>query len=155
MAFGQPNFSYFNTPGFQAAAYPQPTPTYHQRQDQTSMMLQPGTIPARYVTGREEAVAAQIFPGDPFIFADFANGRMYVKQINPQTMAADFVEYARVQHVQPQTAPQQAAVEFVPVSEFRALQAQFEALAEDIESMRSAFAQPKQPNRKAVASSDE
>ena len=155
MAFGQPNYSFLGNPGFQAGIYPQPMqPAFPQRQETPSIMPQPGMLSARYVTGREEAVAAQIFPGDPFIFADFANGRMYVKQINPQTMAADFVEFARVPPAQPQATPQQPAQEFASAAELRALQAQFEALADDIESMRTAFAQPK-PSRKAVASNDE
>ena len=155
MAFGQPNYSFLGNPGFQAGIYPQPMqPAFPQRQETPSIISQPGMLSARYVTGREEAVAAQIFPGDPFIFADFANGRMYVKQINPQTMVADFVEFARVQPAQPPATPQQPVQEFASVSELRALQERFEALADDIETMRSAFVQPK-PNRKAVASSDE
>lgn len=155
MAFGQPNYSFLGNPGFQAGIYPQPMqPAFPQRQETPSIMPQPGMLSARYVTGREEAVAAQIFPGDPFIFADFANGRMYVKQINPQTMAADFVEFARVPPTQPQATPGQSAQEFASAADLRALQAQFEALADDIESMRTAFAQPK-PSRKAVASNDE
>lgn len=156
MAFGQPNYSFLGNPGFQAGIYPQPMqPNYVQRQEQPSMLQQPGMIPARYVTGREEAVAAQIIPGDPFIFADFQNGRLYVKQINPQTMAADFIEFARVQPTAPQGAHQQVVQGFAPASELRALQVKFEALVEDIDAMRSVFAQSKQNSRKAVATNDE
>ena len=147
MAFGQPNYPYFNTTGYQSAVYPQPVPTYQQRQEQTSMLQQPGMIPARYVTGREEAVAAQIIPGDPFVFVDFPHGRMYVKQINPQTMAADFIEFARVQPVQvPREAPASPVVQFATKDDL-------EALRGDLEALRSSM-QPK-TNRKAVAVNEE
>ena len=146
MAFGQPNYSYFGGAGYQSAIYPQPVPTYQQRQEQPSVIQQPGMLPARYVTGREEAVAAQIIPGDPFIFADFQHGKVYVKQINPQTMAADFVEFARTQPVQVQEAPQQPQVQF-------ATREDLEALRADMEALRASM-QPK-TSRKAVNTNDE
>ena len=146
MAFGQPNYSYFNNPGYQSAIYPQPIPTYQQRQEQLTMIQQPGMLPARYVTGREEAVAAQIIPGDPFIFADFQHGKVYVKQINPQTMASDFVEFVRTQPIQAQEPSAQPQVQF-------ATKEDLEALRVDMESMRASI-QPR-ANRKAVNSNDE
>lgn len=143
MAFGQPNYPYFSNTGFQAPAFPQPMPAYQPRQEQPAPFQQPGTLPARYVTGREEAVAAQIIPGDPFIFADFQHGRMYVKQINPQTMTADFVEFVRVQPVQqPQEAVQQPHAQFATIADLDTLRGELEAL-------RTAMT-PKQTNRKVV-----
>lgn len=149
MAFGQPSYPYFNSPGYQSAVYPQPVPPYtQQRQEQPSMMQQPGMIPARYVTGREEAVAAQIIPGDPYIFVDFPHGRMYVKQINPQTMAAEFIEFARVQPVQvPQEAPASPAVQFATKEDLEALRA-------DLEAVRNTI-QPPKTTRKAVTINEE
>ena len=128
MAFGQPNYSYFGAPGYQSSVYPQPIPPYQQRQEQPIINQQPGTLPARYVTGREEAVAAQIIPGDPFIFVDFPHGRIYVKQINPQTMAAEFVEFARMQPIQAQETPAQPQVQFATKEDLDALRADLEAL---------------------------
>lgn len=153
MAFGQPNYPYFNSPGYQSAVYPQPVPAFpqsvpafQQRQEQPAVMQQPGMLPARYVTGREEAVAAQIIPGDPFIFADFQRGRIYVKQINPQTMAADFIEFDRVQTVQAQEAPAQTQVQFATKEDLEALKADMEAIRASIQL---------KTNRKAVNSNDE
>ena len=147
MAFGQPNYPYFSNTGFQAPAYPQPIPAYQPRQEQPAPFQQPGTLLARYVTGREEAVAAQIIPGDPFIFADFQHGRMYVKQINPQTMAADFVEFVRTQPAQqPQEQPVQPQAQFATIADIEALRGELEALRTSMT--------PKQTNRKAVAADD-
>lgn len=143
MAFGQPNYPYYGNAGFQAPTFSQPMPTYQPRQEQPAPFQQPGTLPARYVTGREEAVAAQIIPGDPFIFADFQHGRMYVKQINPQTMAADFVEFARVQPAQqPQEQPVQPQAQFATIADLEALRAELEALRMSMTT--------KQTNRKVV-----
>lgn len=149
MAFGQPNYNpYLQTPGYQPQVYPQPMSTYQPRQEQPAPFQQPGMIPARCVTGREEAVAAQIIPGDPFIFADFAHGRMYVKQINPQTMAAEFIEFTRVQPAQqPQEAPVQPQVQFATIADLDALRGELEALRTSMT--------PKQTNRKVVAGNDE
>ena len=146
MAFGQPNYSYFSGPGYQSAIYPQPVSPYQQRQEQPTVMQQPGMLPARYVTGREEAVAAQIIPGDPFIFADFQHGKVYVKQINPQTKAADFIEFVRMQPVQAQETPQQPQVQFATKEDLDALRA-------DMEALRTSM-QPK-TGRKAVNTNEE
>ena len=145
MAFGQPNYSYFGGTGYQPTIYPQPVPPYQQRQEQPTVIQQPGMLPARYVTGREEAVAAQIIPGDPFIFADFQHGKVYVKQINPQTMAADFVEFARTQPVQVQETTPQPQVQFATKEDLEALRADMEALCTSM--------QPK-TSRKAVSNDE-
>ena len=117
MAFGN-NFVYNPQSAPYQQAYPNINPYVQQRNDY-AQINQPGMIPARYVTGREEAVAAQIIPGDPFIFADFAHGRIYVKQINPQTMAADFIEFARAQ--QPVAAQSEPTVQFATQDDLAAV----------------------------------
>lgn len=138
MAFGN-NFVYNPQPTPYQQAYPSINPYMQQRND-FSPASQPGTIPARYVTGREEAVAAQIIPGDPFVFADFAHGRIYVKQINPQTMAADFIEFVRAQ--QPITAPAESTVQFATQDDIAAVKAEIEALRNSMQTTKT--------NRKAV-----
>lgn len=144
MAFGN-NFVYNpQNPPYQQQNYPTINPYMQQRNDY-AQINQPGTIPARYVTGREEAVAAQIVPGDPFIFADFAHGRLYVKQINPQTMAADFVEFVRAQ--QPTVAAQEQSVQFATQEDIAAVKAEIEALRNTIQSNKT--------SRKVVNANDE
>ena len=150
MAFGS-GFNYppqgpaFQTPAYQQMNYMQPRQDFQQMN-----MQQPGTLPARYVTGREEAVAAQIIPGDPFIFADFAHGRMYVKQINAQTMVPEFVEFVRAQQpVQPQESPEQLVKEFATLEDLNALRG-------ELESLRNSMAQQtKTIQRKVVLTSDD
>lgn len=141
MAFGN-SFVYTPQPAhYQQQGYPTISPYMQQRND-FAQSPQPGSIPARYVTGREEAVAAQIIPGDPFIFADFAHGRLYVKQINPQTMAADFIEFVRAQ--QPVAAQSEQAIQFATQDDIAAVKAEIEAIRNSI-----------QANRKAVDANDE
>lgn len=150
MAFGS-GFNYPpQGPAFQAPAYQQMNYMQPRQDFQQMNMQQPGTLPARYVTGREEAVAAQIIPGDPFIFADFAHGRMYVKQINAQTMVPEFVEFVRMQQpVQPQESPEQPVKEFATLDDLNALKAELEAL-------RNSVAQQAKPTqRKVVLTSDD
>lgn len=136
MAFGN-GFAYTPNP-YQHQGYPAIAP-YPQQRNDFAPINQPGTIPARYVTGREEAVAAQIIPGDPFVFADFAHGRIYVKQINPQTMAAEFVEFVRSQ--QPTATPTEASTQFATQDDIAAVKAEIEALRNSIGT---------KANRKAV-----
>lgn len=55
---------------------------------------QPGALFARYVAGREEAVAAQVIPdGNLNVFVDMANGRIYTKAVAGNGLS-DFREYA-------------------------------------------------------------
>ena len=87
----------------------------------TQQMMQP-TIQARYVTGREEAVAAQIIPdGSAYYFICEAQGRIYSKRFNPATNAAEFREYV-IQQNQPQ------AEQFAPMEALRALNARVEQI---------------------------
>jgi hypothetical protein len=142
MAFGN-NFVYNPQPAPYQQGYPSINPYMQQRND-FAPVNQPGTIPARYVTGREEAIAAQIIPGDPFVFADFAHGRIYVKQINPQTMAADFIEFVRAQ--QPVAAPAEPDVQFATQDDIAALKAEIEALRNSVQTTKT--------NRKVVSADE-
>ena len=94
---------------------------------------QPGALNARYVTGREEAVAAQILPdGNLWIFADAAHGRLYTKQVNPQNGLAEFREYMLQTAPEPQQ-PQQTAPQYATVGDVTALKG-------EIDQLRSAMA---------------
>lgn len=116
----------YQPPVYRPQSYQQPA--YPQQ----SMMMeagysQPGMISARYVTGREEAMAAQIMPdGSVWLFVDSARGRIYSKSVNPQTGFADFREFGAV-------APQQEqqAAQYVPIEAFN-------ALAERVKQLESA-----------------
>lgn len=105
----------------QPQAFPQPQPQ------------QSGAgISARLVTGREEAVAAQIIPdGTIWVFADLAHNVIYTKQINPQTLVADFREY-RGQMAQ----PEQPVMQYAPMDAFEQLRA-------DVEQLKAAQNQPR------------
>ena len=63
---------------------------------QNSPMGQTGNLFARYVTGREEAVAAQVIPdGNLNIFVDMNAGRIYTKAFGANGFS-DFKEFAFV-----------------------------------------------------------
>lgn len=104
-------------PGYQMqTAYPQTyRQTYQPPQPMQAMQPQmdPGQVNARYVTCREEAVAAQIIPdGNPYYFVNEAQGRIYSKRFNPQLNAPEFKEYVLVQQQNP-NEPQYAPLEAV------------------------------------------
>lgn len=91
--------------------FQQPQQMYQQSRMDFLQGMQPqqSGIQARPVTGREEAVAATVFPGIPMLFLDRAHGAVYYKAIDPQTGAAEFVDF--VISVQPQqTSPQYATL---------------------------------------------
>lgn len=143
MAFGyNPTYNFTPNGGFayqpQGNAYAsQPTPNYQQPMPQIQQpQQQMGGVSARYVTCREEAVAAQILPdGNVWAFLDMPHGMIYTKQINPQTNMADFREY---QMVQPAQNPQSEAA---PQEKFASLDA-FNLLKNEVESLKTAMAQP-------------
>ena len=99
--------------------YQQPMYGYQQPQQQMyqqsrmdflqSMQPQQGGLQARPVTGREEAVAATVFPGSPVLFLDRAHGAVYYKAVDPNTNAVEFVDFAVAQPVQ-QAVPQYATL---------------------------------------------
>lgn len=71
----------------------------------------------RPVTGREEAVAMQVdFLGPGTLMPDFPHGIIYFKRFNPNTGAADFVEF-RLAPPQPEPKPAQG----VTMDDFNAL----------------------------------
>lgn len=63
---------------------------------------QDGTIPARLVSGKEEAVASNVLPGSMFLFYDRAHNTIYVKSVDPQTGMAEFRTYQDADPVQTQ-----------------------------------------------------
>lgn len=134
-------------PAFQRPAYQQQPMMYPPQQMPVQQpMMQDGTIQARFVSGREEAVASNVLPGSMFLFHDRANGRVYAKLIDPNTGLADFREYAEVQPNQ-QQAPQYATLDALD-----ALRNEFEQIVEQrINALQAARTAP----RKAVSSNDE
>lgn len=99
-----PSVNYFGNPYTpminQGGQIPQPIQLMQANQQQ------PGTLYARYVTGREEAVAAQVIPdGTLNLFVDMQHGMIYGKAVAPNG-AAELREFAYRQPVQP-AEPQQ------------------------------------------------
>ena len=127
-------------PAFQRPAYQQPM------QQMQPAMMQDGMIQARFVSGREEAVASNVIPGSMVIFSDRAHGMVYTKLIDPNTGMVDFREYAEIQPIQ-QQAPQYVTVD--------ALDAFRREVDQILEQRFAALTAPKQAPRKAVASNDE
>lgn len=115
---------------------PQPMPMPLQQ------IADPGAVNARYVTSREEAVAAQIVPdGNVFLFYDPTNRMIYAKRFNPQTNSAEFMEFSG-----PAQQPQQAA-QYAPMDAVAAL----DQRVGRIEQMLTAQAQPKQRQKNEEA----
>ena len=106
-------------------AYPQTyRPVYQppQPMQMNQPQMDPAMVNARYVTCKEEAVAAQIIPdGSAYYFICEAQGRIYSKRFNPATNAAEFREYV-IQQNQPQ------AEQFAPMEALRALNARVEQI---------------------------
>ena len=106
-------------------AYPQTyRPIYQppQPMQMNQPQVDPAMVNARYVTCKEEAVAAQIIPdGSAYYFICEAQGRIYSKRFNPATNAAEFREFA-IQQNQPQ------AEQFAPMEALRALNARVEQI---------------------------
>ena len=135
----------FQRPAFQQQPMYAPQPMTQMQPTQQPMM-QDGSIQARFVSGREEAVASNVMPGSMFLFHDRANGRVYAKLIDPNTGMADFREYAEVQPVQ-QQAPQYATLD--------ALSAAMNELEQRFEQRIAGLTAPKSAPRKAVSTNDE
>lgn len=134
----------FNYNGFQQPiysggnAYQQPQQSYLSSRMDYSMQPQQSGIQARPVTGREEAVAAAVFPGSPMLFLDRVHGAVYYKSVDPQTGAAEFVEFVVVQPV-----PQQVAA---PAPQYATL-ADIEAIRDEMSQLRDMIPVP--PTRRA------
>lgn len=119
--FGNQNtYSYMpQGPAFQRPAFQQPM--YPQMQQP---LMQDGSIQARFVSGREEAVASNVMPGSMFLFHDRAGGMIYSKLIDPQTGMPEFRAYAEVRD---QQAPQ-----YVTMDALEALRREFEQRISDL-----------------------
>ena len=106
-------------PAYQQPVYAQPQTFAPSPQP----YQQDGTIPARFVSGREEAVASNVLPGLPFVFYDRAHGVVYVKAIDPATGAAEFRTFTEETQSAPETKQTPA---YVTLEAFCAYQAQIE-----------------------------
>lgn len=93
--------------------YQQPQQIYQQPRADLMQTIQPqqSSIQARPVTGREEAIAATVFPGSPMLFLDRAHGAVYYKSVDPQSNSVEFVDFIVPQPIQTQPpAPQYATM---------------------------------------------
>lgn len=143
----QPQYPMPQGPAFQRPAFQQQPMIYQPQQMPVQQpMMQDGSIQARFVSGREEAVASNVMPGSMFLFHDRANGKIYAKLIDPSTGLADFREYAEVQQSQ-QQAPQ-----YVTVDALDALRQEFNQI---LDQRFAALITPKAAPRKAVSGVDE
>ncbi len=107
------NYGFNQSPYGGGNSFTQPQQTFlPSRMDyMQSMQPHPSGIQARPVTGREEAVAATVFPGTPVLFLDRAHGTVYYKAVDPNTNAVEFVEFIMAQPAPPQAPPQYVTVE--------------------------------------------
>lgn len=125
MAYGynpsyNPSVNYFGNPYTPMNNITQPT-------QMTQQIQQPGSMYARYVAGKEEAVAAQVLPdGNLNVFVDNANGRIYTKAVAPNGMA-EFREFAFVQPVPRAAEPQ---THWAPMEMVEQLRGELEQLKE-------------------------
>ena len=105
-------------------AYPQTYRPVYQPPQPMQPQMDVGMVNARYVTCREEAVAAQIIlDGSAYYFICEAQGRIYSKRFNPATNSAEFREY-----IIQQNQPQMQAEQFAPMDALRALNARVEQI---------------------------
>ena len=91
---------FYGNPSQQPTQYPQPT--QYQRPMYQQPMMNDGSIQARFVSGREEAVAAAVMPGSMVMLYDRANGVVYTKLIDPQTGYPEFRAYTEMRAQQPE-----------------------------------------------------
>lgn len=126
-------------PAFQRPAFQQPMPMY---QPQPQMQMQPvmndGSVQARYVSGREEAVASNVVPGMECWFIDRANHAAYYKAVD----AMGNVDFRTFNEMQP---AQQNAAQYVTM----------DALEEILNQRFAAFSGAKTASRKAASTNDE
>ena len=134
---------------------------------QTQNMNQPSNFTrtqqnvfVRAVTGREEAIAAQIpLDGSIVAFTDFAHKKIYTKQLNMNDGSAIFDTYEKVEtgskQEEPKTEPEFSSTgqsEYVRRTEIDSLRAQFEkAISEMSEKLKQINVQEEEPQ--AVQSS--
>lgn len=134
-------------PAFQRPAFQQPVMYPPQQMPPVQQpMMQDGGVQARFVSGREEAVASNVMPGCMFVFCDRAHGMIYTKLIDPGTGMPEFKEYAEIQPAQQQTA------QYATADDLTALRNEFEQI---LEQRISAITAPRTASRKAVNGNDE
>lgn len=91
---------------------------------------QMGTLYARYVTGREEAIAATVLPdGNLNLFVDEQHGMIYGKAVAPNGAAA-FREFVYRQPVQQAAEPQHS--NWVTIDAFERLQRDVQRLQSEM-----------------------
>lgn len=111
-----------------------------QQPVQQQMQSNMGQVKGWPVTGEEEARRAMIEPMDPsvYFFPDLANGKVYTKQINPETFAPMFRVFQLVDN---QPAPVQPAPidtsMFAQRDEVEQLRATVASMQETIDQLRS------------------
>ena len=125
------------TPSYGAVPYQQP-----QFTPQQPTFQQDGSVPARLVSGREEAVASNVMPGSIFLFYDRAHGMIFAKYLDPQTGMAEFRTFQETAN--PAQEAQQVAPEYVTMDLFRNFQT-------DLERRFEAFQTPAKKTGKAVS----
>ena len=124
-----PSVNYFGNPYTpmvnQSAPMSQPVQTVQQPN-----VPQMGSLYARYVTGREEAIAATVLPdGNLNLFVDEQHGMIYGKAVAPNGAAA-FREFVYRQPVQQPAEPQQG--HWVTIDAFERLQRDVQRLQSEM-----------------------
>ena len=134
--------AYAPNPGYQYPQmnYQQQRMDYLQSMQQPAQappIQQPGDLQARIVTSREEAVAAQVLPnGVPFVFYNPNRQEVYLKRIDPQTGAAEFMDLARIPPPQAVQAQPVQQVQYATIDDIDALRGEISQLREMIPSRR-------------------
>lgn len=134
MSYYQPQSFY--QPNFKPINYQQYQPTQSNyasipmTQQPYQVFQQDGSIPARLVSGREEAVASNVIPGSMFLFYDRANSMIYAKSIDPQTGIADFKAFSEVPQPQETHTP---TVQYATVEMLAQMQSDFEKRLEALQ----------------------
>lgn len=128
MAFASP-YGYYQAP-YQMPGMPQQMP--NQMAQPAPVQQQPQGLNGRMVTSKEEALGVPVdFMGGVTILPDIGHGRIYTKVFNPNTGAADFLEYRLVPAETP--AP---AVQFAPMTEIEKLRAQVETIEQALQDLQ-------------------
>lgn len=95
---------------------------------------QDGTIPARLVSGREEAIASNVLPGSMFLFYDRAHGAIFAKYIDPQTGASEFKTFREAS--EPSQEASAPVPEYVTMESFKAFKSELEGRFEALHAMK-------------------
>lgn len=127
MSFASP-YGYYQAP-YQVPTMPQQMPGQIA---QSAQVQQPQGLNGRMVTSKEEALGVPVdFMGGVTILPDIGHGRIYTKVFNPNTGAADFLEYRLAPAESP--AP---AVQFAPMAEIEKLRAQVETIQQALQDLQ-------------------